>query len=101
MSDLEAEKLVTQGFFRLTARRGRCTKLGLGKNGCIPYPVSFCRFFLKKPPAHLALSGFQRFCPLASHFSRAMIDPSANLNLENLIYIGFRAAAVATLTNPY
>ncbi len=30
-----------------------------------------------------------------------MIDPSANLNLENLIYISFRAAAVEINNNPY
>ncbi|WP_016873592.1 hypothetical protein ACF3DV_32160 [Chlorogloeopsis fritschii PCC 9212] len=56
---------------------------------------------LPQPSALLAQSGFERFIPYSIQIFHAMIAPSAQTNLENLILTGFGAAAVEILINPY
>jgi hypothetical protein len=54
-----------------------------------------------KPPAHLTPYRFQRFLPKAIALVCAMMFPSAQPNLENLIMIEFGLSAVETSLNPY
>ena len=53
------------------------------------------------PSAPLTQTGFQPFTPFSISFSHAIIRPSAQPNLENLIFKGFQMPAVEINSNPY
>ncbi len=61
----------------------------------------FQGFFLVHPSAHLTQQQFQPFYPLTQFLKWTMIISSAQLNLENYIYIGFQPPAIAISITPY
>jgi hypothetical protein len=61
----------------------------------------FHGFFPVHPPAHLTQQEFQPFYPLTQFLKWTMIISSAQLNLENYIYIGFQPPAIAISITPY
>ncbi len=54
-----------------------------------------------KPSAHLMETAFQRFASCAMTIPCVIIDPFAQLNLENQIQKGFQTPAIAIKQNPY
>jgi hypothetical protein len=61
----------------------------------------FYDFFVGQPSAHLIQQEFRLFCFLTQFLKWTIIVPSAQLNLENYIYIGFQHPAIAISTTPY
>jgi hypothetical protein len=53
------------------------------------------------PSAHLAQQEFQLFYSLTLFLKWIIIRTSAQLNLENYIYIGFQHPAIAISLTPY
>ena len=62
---------------------------------------AFHGFYGFHPSAHLAQQEFQLFYPLTLFLNWIIIRTSAQLNLENYIYIGFQHSAIAISLNPY
>jgi hypothetical protein len=61
----------------------------------------FHDFYPTHPPAHFTQQEFQPFYPLTQFLKWTMIISSAQLNLENYIYIGFQPPAIAISITPY
>ncbi len=53
------------------------------------------------PSAHLVQQGFQLFYSLTLFLKWIIMIMSAQLNLENYIYIGFQHSAIAISFTPY
>ncbi len=75
--------------------------LGLEKMTTILSTKAFHGFFDVHPSAHLTQQGFQQFYSLTLFLKWIMIRLSAQLNLENHIYIGFQPSAIAISLTPY
>ncbi len=61
----------------------------------------FYDFFVSQLSAHLIQQRFWLFYPLTQFLKWTIIMSSAQLNLENYIYIGFQHPAIAISTTPY
>ena len=75
--------------------------LGLEKMSEIISVQDFEQFMAVHPPAPFAQYGFHGFYPLTLFRKWFIMSSSAQLNLENYIYIGFRVPAIAISLTPY